>query len=187
MKLLSKNDLNIFKRELEARAQLLKKKIQRDKQRAMEEEFSTELSDYDNHPGDHGTELYEREKDIALAAHEMAELDSINHALNQIQNNQYGVCETCGEAIDLDRLKVRPESTHCLEHAQKQRYFDEEMEYSMSSLEMDDTDSWQTLEEYGTSESPSDFGSDHSDYNQLTTKSEEDERMDQYSEQDIIK
>ena len=162
------------------------KRRSRDNREQWKKSFQLNYLANDNHPGTRDR-LYEREKDIALAAHEMAELDSINHALNQIRNNQYGVCETCGEAIDLDRLKVRPESTHCLEHAQKQRYFDEEMEYSMSSLEMDDTDSWQTLEEYGTSESPSDFRSDHSDYNQLTTKSEEDERMDQYSEQDIIK
>ncbi|KAB8138573.1 yteA family sporulation protein, partial [Gracilibacillus oryzae] len=32
-------------------------------------ESMSELSNYDNHPGDHGTELFEREKDIALNEH----------------------------------------------------------------------------------------------------------------------
>ncbi|GAA4070748.1 TraR/DksA family transcriptional regulator [Amphibacillus indicireducens] len=185
--MLKDKDLNKLRRDLESRAIILNKKIERDKQRATEEEYSTELSDYDNHPGDQGTELFEREKDLAISAHEVAELKMINHALERIQNDQYGRCETCGEEIDLERLKARPESNHCIAHAKSLKYFNEEMDYSMSSLEMDDTDSWSTLEGYGSSESPSDFSSDHDDYNQLTEKREEDEGMDQYSAQDDIK
>lgn len=185
--MLKDEDLYKLRRDLESRANILSKKIERDKQRATEEEYSTELSDYDNHPGDQGTELYEREKDLAISAHESTELNMINQALERIQNHQYGRCETCGKEIDLERLKARPESNHCIEHAKNLPYFDEQMDYSMSSLEIDDTDSWNTLEGYGSSESPSDFSSDHDDYNQLTEKREEDEGIDQYSEQDDFK
>ena len=36
-----------------------------------------DLSAYDNHPGDEGTELYEREKDLALFEHEREHLHDI--------------------------------------------------------------------------------------------------------------
>ena len=42
-----------------------------------EREASGELSSYDNHPGDLGTELFEREKDVALEIHEEDQLNEI--------------------------------------------------------------------------------------------------------------
>lgn len=185
--MLKYDDLYKLGRDLKSRATILSKKIERDKQRATEEEYSTELSDYDNHPGDQGTELYEREKDIAISAHEIRELNLINQALERIENDQYGQCETCGEAIDLERLKARPEANYCLEHAKTQPDFDEEKDYSMSSLEIDDTDSWRTLEGYGTSESPADFSTDQDDYDQLTEKDDAEEEREQYSNQSDFK
>ena len=43
-----------------------------------------ELSSIDNHPADDATELYEREKDIALYEHARQELKEIDHALKAI-------------------------------------------------------------------------------------------------------
>ncbi|MDY0395332.1 hypothetical protein RWE15_13990 [Virgibacillus halophilus] len=43
-----------------------------------------ELSNYDNHPADHGTELFERGKDVALNEHAEKELKEINEALTAI-------------------------------------------------------------------------------------------------------
>ena len=37
--------------------------------RAHDQDSTGELSNYDNHPADTGTDLYEREKDIALNEH----------------------------------------------------------------------------------------------------------------------
>lgn len=34
-------------------------------------------------------------------------------ALEQLDEGTYGRCETCGEDIDFDRLKVTPEATRC--------------------------------------------------------------------------
>jgi YteA family regulatory protein len=58
-----------------------------------------ELSSYDNHPADDATELYEREKDIALNEHAERELKEIEHALQVIENGTYGICEVCGKPI----------------------------------------------------------------------------------------
>lgn len=185
--MLRDDDLYKLRRDLKSRAIILSKKIERDKQRVTEEEYSTELSHYDNHPGDQGTELYEREKDIAISTHEINELNLINQALERIDNDQYGHCETCGEAIDLERLKASPEANYCIEHAKLQPHFDDEKDFSMSSLEIDDTDSWRTLERYGTSESPSDFSTDQHDYDRLTEKDDSEEEIEQYSNQDEFK
>src|SRR5699024_6390055 len=53
-------------------------------------ESSSELSSYDNHPADNGSELFERQKDIALNEHEKKELTYIEIALSNIDNVSTG-------------------------------------------------------------------------------------------------
>ncbi|RJQ49008.1 MAG: TraR/DksA family transcriptional regulator [Desulfobacteraceae bacterium] len=36
-------------------------------------------------------------------------------ALDNIENGSFGVCEECGEDIPINRLKVRPITTYCVE------------------------------------------------------------------------
>src|SRR5690625_936258 len=77
-----------------------------------------ELSSYDNHPGDMGTEMYEREKDIALNEHAEKELEEINEALHAIDEGTYGICRVCSMDIPYDRLKAVPNADTCREHAE---------------------------------------------------------------------
>lgn len=76
-----------------------------------------ELSSYDNHLGDMGTELYEREKDATLENHAEAQLEKINEALYAIDEGTYGLCETCSEPIPYERLEMIPEASTCVEHS----------------------------------------------------------------------
>jgi YteA family regulatory protein len=69
---------------------------------------SGELSQYDNHPADSGTALYEREKDIALKRHLEEELEDIEYSLQQIEKGTYGICEVTGKPIAKERLEVLP-------------------------------------------------------------------------------
>jgi DnaK suppressor protein len=39
----------------------------------------------------------------------------IKKALERIENNTFGVCETCGDDISIKRLKARPVTTQCIE------------------------------------------------------------------------
>lgn len=39
----------------------------------------------------------------------------IKKALTRIENGTFGVCETCGEDIAVERLKARPVTTQCIE------------------------------------------------------------------------
>src|SRR6188472_1867983 len=67
-----------------------------------------ELSHYDNHPADSGTELYEREKDMALHAQVRHELEEVQQALDRIEKGTYGTCEQTGKHIPLERLQANP-------------------------------------------------------------------------------
>ncbi len=86
-----------------------------DKGENMSEEAG-ELSDFDpNHPGDVGTEMYEREKDLALHENLDGLLTQINEALVKLENGTYGRCERCGGSISAARLEALPYATLCIE------------------------------------------------------------------------
>jgi DnaK suppressor protein len=73
-----------------------------------------ELSLYDNHPADLGSENFERGKDLALHEHELLRYRKVLAALERIGTGEYGRCESCGEEIDPARLRQLPEAALCL-------------------------------------------------------------------------
>lgn len=73
-----------------------------------ENEDVSELSDYDQHPADLGTETFEREKDLSILEQLEAELAELQAALERIDNGTYGIDEVTGEPIDPARLEVLP-------------------------------------------------------------------------------
>lgn len=85
-----------------------------------DENASGELSQYDNHPADSGTALYEREKDIALKGHMEEELSDIEVALQKIENGTYGTCEVTGQQIPQERLDVLPTARTIKEASENQ-------------------------------------------------------------------
>lgn len=72
-----------------------------------------ELSTYDNHPGDIGSEVFERSKDLALRETAALTLTAVNEALEKINNGTYGFCDVCGEIIPKERLEAVPYTTLC--------------------------------------------------------------------------
>lgn len=75
-----------------------------------------ELSSYDQHQADMGTETFEREKDLSILEQVEAELADIEHALHRLDDGTYGTCEVCGKAIPDERLEAMPAARLCLEH-----------------------------------------------------------------------
>lgn len=43
-------------------------------------------------------------------------LKDIKEALTKIEEGRYGLCETCGEGIETDRLEANPAARTCKEH-----------------------------------------------------------------------
>ncbi|MFB1051731.1 TraR/DksA C4-type zinc finger protein [Paraliobacillus sp. JSM ZJ581] len=144
-----------------------------------------ELSNYDNHPGDTGTELFEREKDIALNKHSETELAAINHALKAIEQGTYGQCAVCHVDIPIERLEVLPTTLYCVTHTKEQtvertRPVEEDiLDSDISRDDEDDTvmfdaeDAWQRVGKYGSSETPSDFYDTEKTYQDMFFDSDE--------------
>ncbi|UCE51683.1 MAG: RNA polymerase-binding protein DksA [Desulfobacterales bacterium] len=47
-------------------------------------------------------------------------IKKIKQALERIENDTYGICETCGEEITVKRLKARPVTSQCIECKSKE-------------------------------------------------------------------
>ena len=75
-----------------------------------------ELSSYDQHQADLGTETFEREKDLSILEQVEAELADVEHALRRLDEGTYGTCEVCGKPIPEERLEAMPATRLCLEH-----------------------------------------------------------------------
>jgi len=147
-----------------------------------------ELSSYDNHPGDEGTELYEREKDLALNEHYRLEYRNIQDALEAIKDGSYGKCVVCHEDIPFERLEALPTTLYCKEHSPDQitsheRPIEEgvlmppfgkfDMDETDENVAYDAEDSWQEVAKWGTSETPSDLVEQVDHYNDAYMEADE--------------
>ena len=81
-----------------------------------ESESTGELSSYDQHQADMGTETFEREKDLSILEQVESELGDVEHALRRLDEGTYGTCEVCGKVIPDERLEAMPATRLCLEH-----------------------------------------------------------------------
>jgi len=57
----------------------------------------------------------EREMTFALGSREREEFRMINSALKKITLKTYGICEGCGENINIKRIKILPFAQYCIE------------------------------------------------------------------------
>ncbi|MDY7223082.1 yteA family sporulation protein [Halalkalibacterium halodurans] len=103
-----------LRERLTERKAALEQRLKQSGELGMQEEKGTlsgstgELSQYDNHPADTATDLYEREKDIALYEQMSREYEEIKQALDRMENGTYGICERTGEQIPYERLEANP-------------------------------------------------------------------------------
>lgn len=74
-----------------------------------------ELSLYDNHPGDVGSEVFERSKDFSLRENSLHMVSAIDDALEKMEKGNYARCDVCGKEIPLERLEAVPYTTICLD------------------------------------------------------------------------
>lgn len=76
-----------------------------------------ELSLYDQHPGDLGTEMFEREREAGMLEGALERLDRIERALVRLKEGRYGICASCGEPIEKERLAALPYALECVDCA----------------------------------------------------------------------
>lgn len=80
-----------------------------------------ELSLYDNHPADLGSENFERAKDFCIHDKTAAQLKKVRKALDKFERGSYGFCEKCGAVIEPSRLEALPYAEFCMECLGKNR------------------------------------------------------------------
>jgi RNA polymerase-binding transcription factor DksA len=76
----------------------------------------SETSSVDQHQADHGTETFERERDLSLLEDIDAEISDVHRALVHLDQGTYGYCEACGDPIPTERLDAMPATRFCLQH-----------------------------------------------------------------------
>jgi RNA polymerase-binding transcription factor DksA len=79
----------------------------------------TELSNYDQHPGDSASETLEREWELSIIESLEGQLSLVDEALKRIDAGTYGLCEVCKEPIDEERLIERPMARFCRKHQEE--------------------------------------------------------------------
>jgi DnaK suppressor protein len=107
-------DLDAFRRQLESRRDEIRDEVARLDEQAMNVN-QTEGYGVKNHPAEDATELYDRERSLAVSAVIHSELEQIEHALERIAAGSYGTCEVCGKPIPVERLEARPTATLCID------------------------------------------------------------------------
>ena len=65
--------------------------------------------------GDQASAEIDRNFMLKLKGRERKLLAKIDEAIEKIDNGTYGICEGCGEEINLKRLEARPVTTMCIE------------------------------------------------------------------------
>lgn len=93
--------------------------------------IATNHSQVSNHPADVGTELFEKEMDIALINRQRDTAEQIEGALERIDEGNYGKCEECSRSIETQRLEILPYTNVCASCAKENNnsHYERSMDY----------------------------------------------------------
>jgi RNA polymerase-binding transcription factor DksA len=87
-----------------------------------EEDVTGELSTADQHPADTSDMTFQREMDLTVRNIAEQRVAEVEEALARQRAGTYGICAECGQAINPERLRARPESTLCIECARAKEH-----------------------------------------------------------------
>lgn len=77
----------------------------------------SDMYSYSDHMADLGTDAMEREKMLLFASKEGRYLYRVEDALRRLYKDpdHFGICHSCGNLIDFDRLDALPHARYCLD------------------------------------------------------------------------
>lgn len=188
---MDKNKLNHFKNKL-----LEEKQETLDSLKRMEEgypnssmsKYFDELSMYDNHPADLGTEMFMAEQGMNLENVEKLTLSEIEDSLEKIEKGTYGNCDICGKDIVEERLELLPHAKICLDCANEKIPIEKMMDQrpveednlkfpfgrtfkdisDNDEVEFDGEDSWQAVARFNELQGAE--ANDNTDYQEVIDK-----------------
>lgn len=106
---MKKEDYTLLKKELEDKKTRIQKVIS-DNEKEMKALSSSDVSD----EADQATISTDAAIEQAITNKQLKELKEIDYALFKMENETYGICEMCEEAIGRERLKVKPQAKFCI-------------------------------------------------------------------------
>jgi DnaK suppressor protein len=80
---------------------------------------SGELTTFDQHPADSGTNLADADREEASLEVLLAQQERVREALSRLDSGSYGKCVECGRELPDERLEARPEAERCVDCQQK--------------------------------------------------------------------
>lgn len=116
---LAKTTLDRFRKRLEDEKARLEEQVE-DYERDLEEARLTESSsDRSPDPGNAEASSMKLEyaKELSIEQNTLDLLSKVDRALERVAAGSYGICESCGNSIPVERLDVLPYSTLCVECA----------------------------------------------------------------------
>ena len=118
---LAKSTVERFRVRLEDERKRLQTLIEEYERELEEARLTESSSDRSPDPGnaEAGSMKFEYEKELSIEQNTINLLGKVEHALERVAAGQFGVCESCGNSIPLERLNVLPHTTLCVTCAQK--------------------------------------------------------------------
>lgn len=80
--------------------------------------------------GDEASADLESTINMASMSRHSYEIQECQNALQRLANGHYGLCISCGEEIELNRLKANPVSSRCLSCQSKEEHQHLEVQYA---------------------------------------------------------
>jgi RNA polymerase-binding protein DksA len=118
---LAKSTVEKFQARLEEERERLLGLIEDYEQELEDARLSESSSDRSPDPGNaeaSSTKL-EYAKELSIEQNTLDLLGKVERALEMVRAGLYGICESCGKPIPLNRLDVLPYATHCIDCARK--------------------------------------------------------------------
>jgi DnaK suppressor protein len=94
-------------------------RVERQLAQLQEREGRDELADYDQHPADSATELFDNELQEGLAAQLREELAAIERAEERLREGTYGLSVESGKPIPDERLELVPWAERTVEEQER--------------------------------------------------------------------
>jgi DnaK suppressor protein len=118
---LAKSTLDRFRKRLEQEKERLEELIEEYERELEVARLTESSSDRSPDPGNAEASSMKLEyaKELSIEQNTLDLLRKVDRALERVEAGTYGLCESCGNAIPVERLDVLPYSTLCVECASR--------------------------------------------------------------------
>jgi RNA polymerase-binding transcription factor len=116
---LAKSTVERFRKRLEAEKTRLEGLVEEYERELEVARLTESSSDRSPDPGNAEASSMKLEyaKELSIEQNTLDLIRKVDHALARIKSGDYGICESCGTAIPIERLDVLPYTTLCVECA----------------------------------------------------------------------